>query len=153
LQNDQQGIEEFLQALNFIAPKGTNISYFITPVSDSNLTGTANNAGYQVEKNTQDAPGVTDTMTYTKKPLKTTHSFSSNQFNANVVPAPMPKEPTSPELLTQDVVVSGGYVNSPEKLDRVFKIVESTRDHIDVQLNEDFGPFKEKSLFHCVRVK
>jgi hypothetical protein len=61
----------------------------------------------------------------------------------------MPKNQTRPELLTQDVVIAGGSVESPEKLNRIAKVIERTLSFVDVQLREDFGPFKMNTIFHC----
>jgi len=154
LTNDIKNVEDFLKALNFIAPKGTSISYFVTPLGDNNNIShrVADEAGYEpVESNTQDVPGITDTLVFTKKSLRGTHSTSPDKINAYSTPPPMPKNPSKPELLTNDIVVSGGAVESPEKLNRIARVIESNSNYIDIQLQEDFCGFPAFTMFHCVR--
>jgi hypothetical protein len=163
LTNEIQNIEDFLKALQFIPPKGMDISMFTMPVntSDDRLTNEQFNKEFpsafgdfnKVESNVQNIPGITDTITYTKKQARNAHSFNDSNFDINAKPTTMPKEPTKPELLTSKVTTYGGYVENPIKLNRIAQVVESTmnNDIVTIQLKEQFKCFPKNTIFTCVK--
>ena len=71
LQSEDHDINDFLSAVNFIAPQGFNLKYFIVPYAANNsvLAGNAINNGfeqYEPERNSQDVKGITHTITYVR---------------------------------------------------------------------------------------
>src|SRR5574344_1071194 len=127
-----QTIEDFLQAVNFIAPKGYNLIYFITPHNNVSDTNMQDNQGPQYsppiesnyipnsEPSVSIVPGITDTVMYTKKDFKDTHSFSQPNINLEEIPNAMPKtvENHVEKITTTPLTGLGGVIESPVKLDR-----------------------------------
>lgn len=143
-----QTIEDFLKAINFIAPQGYTLEYFIAPQDGSNENNyvAPNNTGFVGAPSESIVPGVTDTVVYTKKDLNDTHSFSADPFDLNQVPNAMPKNaPTT----TQNPLIGTGQstlVMTPVKLDR--RVGSNTQD---VQIKESFMGFPKFTLFHFTK--
>lgn len=141
-----QTIEDFLKAINFIAPQGYNLEYFITPAdgSENNYAAPAD-AGFTSTVSDSIVPGVTDTIMYTKKDLADTHSFSPSGINLNEVPNAMPK--TVPA--STQPAIPGAHsttIMTPVKLDR--RVGQNDQD---IQIKESFMGFPKFTLFHFTK--
>lgn len=142
-----QTIEDFLKAINFIAPKGYTLEYFITPQDGTNNNYVApNDIGFTSAPSESIVPGVTDTIVYTKKDLGETHSFSADPFDLNVVPNAMPKN--APAATTSPIVGTGQAITvmTPVKLDRRVGVNDQ-----DIQIQESFLGFPKFTLFHFTK--
>ena len=158
LQSEDHDINDFLSAVNFIAPQGFNLKYFIVPYAANNsiLAGNAINNGfeqYEPERNSQDVKGITDTITYVRKDMKDRQSFNDSGFNLNQIPNefPITRQNVSPselEPLQTDLVVSGTEIKSPVA---GVKVLESRNDYIDLKLEEKIGCFPKHSVLHFVK--
>lgn len=150
-------IGDFLTAINFLAPQGMNLKYFIVPYAANTemLASGAAEGGFTPEatSNMQNVPGVTDTITYAKKDFKSRQSFNDANFNLNQIPNEYPitrqaQTPSNQEPLTTTVVVTGGQIDSPVK---GVKVLESTKTYQDVILKEAVGPLPKNTILHFVR--
>lgn len=158
LQSEDHDINDFLSAVNFIAPQGFNLKYFIVPYAANNtiLAGNAINNGfeqYEPERNSQDVKGITDTITYVRKDMRDRQSFNDSGFNLNQIPNEFPitrqnVAPSELEPLQTDLVVSGTEIKSPIA---GVKVLESRNDYIDLKLEENVGCFPKHSIFHFVK--
>lgn len=156
LTTQQQGIQDFLNACNFIAPQGYTLEYFVTPVlTDANGNKITYkppvNSGYEeqpslVNPSVEIVPGITDTVAYTKKDLGATHSFSAQNINLNEIPNEMPKTQGQQLDMPDALKGLGGIIQSPVKLDR-----RISNNEQDLQLKEDFMGFPKHTLFHFVK--
>ena len=165
LTNTPNTIQDFLTAINFVPPKGMDVSYFIVPISQEvdqqifDKEFPKSFGTYEQSKpinNTQNVPGTTDNLTYTKKQLLQTHSFNNANFNIAAQPGPMPKTLTKPELLTSNIEIYGGQIDSSQKLNRTTnQITESSvySDSIDIMLKETWNGFPKHTIFHCIKNK
>lgn len=158
LQSEDHDINDFLSAVNFIAPQGFNLKYFIVPYAANNtiLAGGAINNGfeqYEPERNSQDVKGITDTITYVRKDMKDRQSFNDSGFNLNQIPNEFPitrqnVAPSQLEPLQADLVISGAEIKSPIA---GVKVLESRNDYIDLKLEENVGCLPKHSIFHFVK--
>lgn len=158
LQSEDHDINDFLSAVNFIAPQGFNLKYFIVPYAANNtiLAGNAINNGfeqYEPERNSQDVKGITDTITYVRKDMKDRQSFNDSGFNLNQIPNEFPitrqnATPSELEPLQTDLVVSGTEIKSPIA---GVKVLESRNDYIDLKLEEKIGCFPKHSILHFTK--
>ncbi len=158
LQSEDHDINDFLSAVNFIAPQGFNLKYFIVPYAANNtiLAGNAINNGFEQfepERNSQDVKGITDTITYVRKDMKDRQSFNDSGFNLNQIPNEFPitrqnATPSELEPLQTDLVVSGTEIKSPIA---GVKVLESMNDYIDFKLEEAIGCFPKYTVLHFVK--
>lgn len=143
-----QTIEDFLKAINFIAPQGYTLEYFITPQDGNNDNGyvAPNDIGFTSAPSESIVPGVTDTVVYTKKDLGDTHSFSPTAIDLTAVPNAMPK--TAPVTTANPITGTGQAITvmTPVKLDR-----RVTANDQDVQIQESFMGFPKYTLFHFTK--
>lgn len=154
--NDRDhGINDFLSAVNFLAPQGMSLKYFIVPYAANTIAiqNGASEIGLEPEiaSNQQDVPGVTDTITYAKKDFKSRQSFNDANFNFNEIPNEFPitrHTDSQQEPMQTSVLISGGAIESPIK---GVKVIESTRTYKDIFLKESIGPFPKNTVFHFVR--
>ena len=58
---NNNGIEEFLKSMNFIAPEGQNLKYFIVPINQNNenISAAAQSSGFTPLANENQVKGVT----------------------------------------------------------------------------------------------
>lgn len=152
LTQEPHNIEDFLKSVNFVAPEGMNLKYFIVPLNAVNkdFNNAANENGFQAEKE-MDVPGITDTMTFTKRRPVEQNAMATANFNPAAVPAKYPthitptKEAPSQE---ENIMVSGGKVMStPNNV----LVVESTERSSSLLLRESLGLFPKNTLFYFVR--
>jgi hypothetical protein len=143
-----QTIEDFLKAINFIAPAGYTLEYFITPQDENNKENAyvaPKDIGFTSTPSESIVPGVTDTIVYTKKDLNDTHSFSPHAFDLNAVPNEMPKSvPTTTG--TPIATAQATTIMSPVKLDRRVGVNDQ-----DIQIQESFMGFPKFTLFHFTK--
>lgn len=145
-------IGDFLSAINFLTPQGMSLKYFIVPYAANTdvLMNTATEGGFAPEvPNVQNVPGVTDTITYAKKDMKSRQSFNDANFNLNQIPNEYPitrqNQTSEQEPLTTSVIVTGGEVPSPVK---GVKVLESTKRYQDVILKEAVGILPKNTVLH-----
>lgn len=126
--NSSSGVEDFLKSMNFLAPNGQNLKYFIVPLDQNNneISNVAKSSGFVPLANDNQVKGVTDNIVYSKKDLKGKQSVSRPSFDPTAVPDAFPitkdlNVPTnSGTLETQvengmktDVLISGGAILPP----------------------------------------
>jgi hypothetical protein len=127
----ENGIEEFLKSMNFLAPQGQNLKYFIIPFNQNNetISQTAQASGFAPLANENQVKGVTDNIVYSKKDLKGKQSVSKPTFDPTAVPEefPITKEINVPTNATTgtgmntqvennmktDVLIAGGAILPP----------------------------------------
>lgn len=160
LQSEDHNIDDFLKAVNFIAPQGFNLKYFIVPYAANNtiLAGGAAQNGFEVtqpEPNSQDVKGITDTITYLRKDMKNRQSFNDSNFNLNQIPNEFPitrpqEMPSNLEPLQTDLIAAGTEIKSPIA---GVKVLESQKEYIDMKLDEDVGCFPKHTILHFTKEK
>lgn len=158
--NDQDHtIEDFLQAVNFVAPKGMSLKYFIVPYAANTeaLMAGAGQYGFEpeptIQANAQDVPGVTDTITYAKKDYANRQSFNDSNFNLNQVPNEFPitrQGATSMEPMQTDLIAAGANIQSPIK---GVKVLESMTGTSDILIRESFSILPKNTLLHFEKSK
>jgi hypothetical protein len=159
-------IPDFLQALGFIAPKGFNISYFLTPESISDDTiNDLKTAGFSDSKMPIDSGTNADNGTQPQQQIATTnvrylkrdpiqsHSFSSPMIDPtdpNNLPKEMPKTmPTQIESHNLNpIMTDGGNIKSPFK---AIQVVESTNTDMTLLLREDCAGLPRNTLIFMER--
>lgn len=157
--NDQtHDIEDFLTAVNFVAPKGMQLKYFIIPYAGQNelLTAEATENGFTpTEKRENEVPGVTDTITYQRKDYKDRQSFNDANFNLNAIPnefpitrAPVQNMQTNMEPMQTDLIAAGANIESPIKGVRV---LESSVRSKDIFLTHAVGPLPKFTVLHFTK--
>lgn len=150
--NDQDHvITDFLKAVNFIAPQGMSLKYFIVPyaANTEGLASVADQNGFlqDISSNAQNVPGITDTITYAKKDYSKRQSFNDSNFNLNQIPNeyPITKQAPSLEPSQIELISSGTNIKSPVN---GIKVLESTRTFSDILLKESIGVFPKNTLLH-----
>lgn len=155
--NDQDHtIEDFLQAVNFVCPQGMSLKYFIVPYAANSpaLVSGAGQYGFEpdspIESNSQDVPGVTDTITYARKNYTDKQSFGDSNFNLNQIPNEFPitrkqNNPSNLEPMQTDLLAAGANIQSPVK---GVKVLESTSNTRDILLKEAVGILPKTTLLH-----
>jgi len=133
------GPEQFLKALNFIPPKGTTITYFISPKGINIPEG----SGFSTADKPED-----ETITYsrTEPVMKIDQSASPGEYS-KWSPEELKRKQPTPNILPT--------ITEPEDLESPFiKIINECEDKTyDLKLLEDYGPFLKNTIFHCKRVK
>lgn len=160
LQSEDHDINDFLKAVNFIAPQGYNLKYFIVPYAANNtiLAGGAAQNGFEVsepESNSQDVKGITDTITYLRKDMKNRQSFNDSNFNLNQIPNEFPitrpqTATSNLEPLQTDLISAGTIVPSPIA---GVKVLESKKEYIDMKLEENVGCFPKHTILHFTKTQ
>ena len=145
-------LEDFFNSVNFIAPKGYTLDYFITPATDDNgqyqELNIPTEAGYALtqQKPASNVEGITDTLYYTKKNMDNVKVFSPTSLNYSEVPASLPsKNDTLPQQFLASISM-GSTIKSPEIIDR-----RTTETEKDLQITEAVGCFPKHTLFHFVK--
>jgi hypothetical protein len=133
------GLEQFLKALNFIPPKGTTISYFISP-KEINIPEGSGAAKIDLPED--------QTITYTMSPpvMKVDQATSPGEYS-QWDPEELKRRQPTPNVLPP--------VTDPENLGSPFmKIINECEDKTyDLKLLEDYGPFLKNTIFHCKKIK
>lgn len=126
--NNNNGIEDFLKSMDFIAPAGQNLKYFIVPFNQNNetISNTAKSSGFVPLANDNQVKGVTDNIVYSKRDLKSKQSVSKPSFDPTAIPEefPITKElnvstnnaPMNTQVennMKTDVLISGGAILPP----------------------------------------
>ena len=85
-------IEEFLKSMNFMAPEGQSLKYFIVPVNQNNevISNVASSNGFVPLANENQVKGVTDNIVYSKRDFKSKQSVSKPNFDPTAVPENFP---------------------------------------------------------------
>lgn len=143
-------VEDFLKAVNFIAPKGYSLESFVAPTVDENGNEIKMNipeeSGFTVDNFNANVEGLTDTQYYTRKNMDSTHAFSKSTINLGEVPSSMPSQNDDfPEKFLKTTSL-GMTLKSPEVIDRRTTEVEK-----DLQIKESFACFPKHTLFHFVK--
>ncbi|MDR0676473.1 MAG: hypothetical protein LBF97_05490, partial [Elusimicrobiota bacterium] len=132
-------LENFLQALNFISPKGMSVAYFITPKEGVQLP---DNSGFKVE--VLDTP-EDESITYSRQqPVQKQDQAITPADYSVFDPGELGRRPPTPNILPP--------VTSPEMLDSPFiqTLSECETFGTDLKLLEDYLMFPKNTIFHCV---
>ena len=99
-----------LKSMNFLAPEGQNLKYFIVPLNQNNevISNTAQSSGFVPLANENQVKGVTDNIVYSKRDLKSKQSVSKPSFDPTAIPEEFP--------ITKEVSVATQY-NDPQLLE------------------------------------
>ena len=129
------GPEQFLKALNFIPPKGTSITYFISPEKINIPQG--------INFQAQDIP-EDESIVYrrTEPVMKVDQAISPGEYS-QWSPEELKRKQPTPNILPP--------VTEPEDLECPYmKIINESEDKTyDLKLLENYGPFLKNSIFHC----
>lgn len=143
-------VEDFLNAVNFIAPKGYSLQSFITPNKDENGEDIdvtiPESSGFTKEDFKANEEGVTDTQYYTKKDMGNSRSFSRSTINLGEVPNSMPSQDDNFPAQLIKTTALGLTLKSPEIIDR-----RTTETEKDIQIAESYACFPKHTLFHFVK--
>lgn len=145
-------LEDFFKSVNFIAPQGYTLEYFITPATNDEgqyqELDIPTETGYVLEQPEPEnnVEGVTDTLYYTKKNMDNVKVFSPTSINLSEVPTSLPsKNDTLPQQFLASISM-GSTIKSPEIIDR-----RTTETEKDLQITEAVGCFPKHTLFHFVK--
>jgi len=137
LTNTEYGVEDFLKSLQFIAPPGTSVAYFISP---RNMGQLPIQAGFQAKEKVPD-----NSIVYVHQPPAQKQDQATTPAEYSVFDPPeMGRRQPTPNILPD--------VTEPEDLDCPFIQVlsESKMYGTDIKLIEDYNMFPKNTLFHCV---
>jgi hypothetical protein len=133
------GPEQFLKALNFIPPKGTTITYFVSPKD----IGVSKEMGYTKIEQPED-----ESIAYFKtEPITKVDQATSPGDYSVWEPNELGRKQPAPNVLPT--------ITEPEDLPSPFtKIINESEDGVyDLKLIENFGPFLKNTIFHCKKLK
>ena len=116
--------------MNFIAPEGQNLKYFIVPINQNNenISAAAQSSGFTPLANENQVKGVTDNIVYSKRDLKGKQSVSKPNFDPTAIPEEFPitkeinvqtnasNQPMNTQVennMKTDVLISGGAILPP----------------------------------------
>jgi hypothetical protein len=137
LTNRELGPEQFLQALNFIPPKGTTIAYFISP----RKLDVPSETGFIQQK--IEKPEDESIVYYKTEPImKVDQAVSPGEYS-EWEPEELKRRTPTPNILPP--------VTDPESLESPFvKIINESEDKTyDLKLLENYGPFLRNTIFHA----
>ena len=107
LTQEPHNIEDFLKSVDFVTPPGMNLKYFIVPINsvDNTFTTISTESGYSPEQELN-VPGVTDTITYTKRMPVEKNAMASANFDASAKPGVFPThiEPAKPQSVDDEII-------------------------------------------------
>jgi hypothetical protein len=135
-------IENFLQALSFIAPQGTSVAYFITPKGGIKLP---NESGFQQQL--LDTP-EDESITYIRQsPVQKQDQAITPPDYSVFDPGKLGRKQPTPNILPP--------VTEPDQLNSPFvQVLSENRIYgSDIKLLEDYMMFPKGSVFHCVQAK
>lgn len=146
LVNNEQTIEDFLQACNFLAPNGMKLEYFIVPAQENGNTAQyapPQQAGFQLEGVQKDLSKV-----YTQKDPVSKHSFAPIPNDSGTIPNSLPVNDGGPVNPTTQAAIQGTMIKGPAK---GLQIIENTSKTKSVMLKESWKGFPKNTLFHFGR--
>lgn len=163
LTQEPHTIEDFLKSVNFITPQGMNLKYFIVPLNGVNdaFTAVSTEAGYSPEQELN-VPGVTDTITYTKRQAVNKNALGTSNFDPSAKPEIYPThiEPVRNVTPEDDIVKHGGRVQSgasiydtPDIAAEVLESVNRKDGLVRKILKESVGCFPKNTLLCFNEVK
>lgn len=127
-------LEDFLQAVQFIPPKGMAVDYFVSPSKIDEPT-----PGYIEEDHTP-----SDSIVYSRKdPAK---KIAQQDTPVDYTDASAPKiENTGPKapVIPKETPISS--LKCP-----FIDVLSNDNLGTDLLLKEDVGPFKKHTIFHCI---
>lgn len=120
-------IEDFLKSMEFIAPNGQSLKYFIIPAGQDTpeIGSVAQSNGFVQLPNDNQVKGVTDNIVYSKPDFHSRQSVSRPTFDPTAIPAPYPiTKELNPTLqlsgntsvdnnMKTDVLIAGGAILPP----------------------------------------
>lgn len=117
--NGGNKIEDFLKSMNFLAPEGQNLKYFIVPINQNNevISANAQSSGFAPLANENQVEGVTDNIVYSKRDLKGKQSVSKPTFDPTAVPEEFPISKEMDVPLAADKAVGNTQVENGMKTD------------------------------------
>lgn len=157
LTQEPHNIEDFLKSVNFVTPPGMNLKYFIVPIDGINdaFTAISTEAGYSPEQELN-VPGVTDTITYTKRQAVEKNALGTSNFDPAAKPDIYPTHLENARIETPEdnIVKHGGIVKSiagniydnPDQVDQVFESVERNDGLVRKVLKESVACFPKNTL-------
>jgi hypothetical protein len=131
-------LNNFLSALNFIAPKGMSVAYFITPKEGVLLP---DNSGFEVQ--VLDTP-EDESITYARQqPVQKQDQAITPADYSVFDPGKLGRRQPTPNILPP--------VTEPEQLESPFVQVlsESLALGTDIKLLENYMMFPKNTVFHC----
>ena len=137
LTNDNKDLKDFLAAVQFIAPKGMSVSYFITPQQMQ----LPNNSGFQPQL--PKAEDESQTYVMTPPVEKIDQAVTPGEFS-QWNPEELKRKIPTPNVLPP--------ITEPKDLQSPFiKVLsESKTIGTDIQLLEDYYMFPKGTVFHCI---
>jgi hypothetical protein len=140
LTNKTYNLENFLQALSFIPPKGTTVAYFITPQGMEVPQGSGFAPANEIAPKPED-----ESITYVRtEPIqKQDQATTPAEYSVFDTPTLGRRQPT-PNILPP--------VTEPDDLESPFVKVlsESKMYGTDIKLLEDYKCFQKGTVFHCI---
>lgn len=136
--SEDNDILDFFDAIGFIPPEGKTIDYFISPTE----VDVPQNSGFSLE---QSAPTEVDqSQTYTRQaPVNKIVQADTPEAYFTYNFEPLPTKPIPPQPQFEDMT---DKTHCPF----VQVVQESAMLGTTIRLEEDFGPFKKNTLFHCI---
>lgn len=141
LLNNEQTVEDFLKACNFLAPKGMELKYFIVP-KESNYQ-VPQGTGFQLEGISKDL-----SKTYSQKDPQLKHSFADSPNDSGICPPSLTAHEGAVAPIVQQAI-QGTMIKSPAT---GLQIIENTSKEKSVMLKEDWCGFPRNTLFHFGRI-
>ena len=141
LLNNEQTVEDFLKATNFLAPQGMQLQYFIVPKQAQ--YSVPSGSGFQLEGVSKDL-----SKTYTQKDPQMKHSFADQPNDSATIPQSLPTHEGAVAPVVQQAI-QGTMIKSPAK---GLQIIENTSKSKSVMLKEDWCGFPKNTLFHFGRI-
>jgi hypothetical protein len=157
-------IKDFLAAVGFLTPKGTDLEQFIVP-STQNFSLPENTGFVQVESNLDNVPGVTDTIEYERRDpgemmdagdWPTEYLDIQPELPGANGPAREYKPPTTPVGEQNSPFKDGGKTTyafkqtdaADDLQNRISRRTESRTygNKVEVELKEAVGPFPKRTL-------
>lgn len=157
LTQEPHNIEDFLKSVDFVTPPGMNLKYFIVPLNsvDNTFTTISTESGYSPEQELN-VPGVTDTITYTKRMPVEKNAMASANFDASAKPGVFPThvEPAKPQSVDDEIIKHGGRIPSavgniyadPNEVAAVMESIDRKDDLTRALLKEAIGCFPKNTL-------
>jgi hypothetical protein len=140
LNNNEYTLQDFMQALSFIPPKGTTVAYFISPKAINVPEG----SGFAPQELKDIPPDESQTYQRIQPVQKIDQAATPGEYSV-IETSPLGRRQPTPSVLP-DVV-------EPDDLDSPFVKVlsESKMFGNDLLLLENYGPFLKNSIFHCTK--
>jgi hypothetical protein len=144
-------IPTFLKDVNFIAPAGYTIDYFVTPTNKEETEETILPADESHDYfDVQESSDKATTTVFLKRPIQGIQSTPVENQTIITVPGSYPKtEGTNAEFENNKNIIEGG--GSVEAGDRFIKpLIESSNRKV-FMLKEKIKRFPKNTLFYCFK--